>query len=83
MRLQFSLTNSNLNSVISSTDEIATLLHIWGDVGVGKTTLCYSAALSKLAQGKKVIYINTKSFFKLERFTQLKQYYPAYQKIAF
>ena len=83
MQLQFSLTNSNINSVISTTDETATLIHIWGDVGVGKTTLCYSATLSKLAQGKKVIYISTKSFFKHERFTKLKQYYSDFDEYNF
>jgi RecA/RadA recombinase len=81
--MQFSLTNISLNSFISSTDEIANIIHIWGDVGVGKTTLCYSAALSKLVLGKKVIYINTKSYFKEKRFKQIMKFYPAFDLYNF
>lgn len=81
--MQFSLTNVALNSFISPSDALSTIIHIWGDVGVGKTTLCYSAALSKLTQNKKVIYISTKSFFKEERFKQMMQHYPAFDQYNF
>ena len=83
MWMQFSLTNKKLNSLVSSADELASIIHIWGDIGVGKTTLCYAASLSKLAQGKKVIYISTKAYFKESRFTEISSHYPSYDKYNF
>jgi DNA repair protein RadB len=76
--MQLSLTNQKLNSLISSKDESTSVIHIWGDVGVGKSTLCYSAALAILAQEKKVIYISTKSYFKENRFHQISKNYPPF-----
>ena len=81
--MQFSLTNQKLNSLVSSTDELASIIHIWGDIGVGKSTLCYSAALSTLAQEKKVIYISTKSHFKTARFQQISNNYPQFNEYNF
>jgi hypothetical protein len=82
--MQFSLSNGNLNSLISHSEENKGIIHIWGtDIGIGKSTLCYAAALSKLSAGKKVIFINTKSFFNYKRFQQLKKYYPSYDKYNF
>jgi len=81
--MQFSLTNQGLNSMISTSDETASIIHIWGDIGVGKTTMCYSCALSKLAQGKKVVYVNTKSPFNSNRFKQIMQNYPPFDEYNF
>ena len=83
MCLQFSLSNKQINSLISQTDELASIIHIWGDIGVGKTTLCYAAALSILAEGKKVIYVNAKSKFKDERFMEMAKYYPEFDHYNF
>jgi len=83
MWMQFSLTNQKLNSLISSTDETSSIIHIWGDVGVGKSTLCYGAALSTLAQEKKVIFISTKSHFKSTRFQQISKKYPQIDEYNF
>jgi RecA/RadA recombinase len=81
--MKFSLTNLALNSLISSKDELASIIHIWGESGAGKTTLCFSASLSKLAQNKKVIYISTKSVFKSTRFSQLVSYYSPFDEYNF
>jgi RecA/RadA recombinase len=68
---------------VSSTDELASIIHIWGDVGTGKTTLCYAAALSTLVQKKKVIYISTKPKFKDGRFEEMMQNYPEFDEYNF
>jgi DNA repair protein RadB len=73
--MNFSPEINKLNQLISTTDEKTGIISIWGDVGVGKTTLCFGATLQTLSHDKKVIYINTKSFFKSERFIQMKNYY--------
>ena len=76
--LEFSLKNSNLNSAISLEDEKKSIISIWGDIGVGKTTLCFAATLSALSKQKKIIYINTKSYFKEDRFNQIMGFYPKF-----
>lgn len=81
--MQLSLTNQKLNSFISSKDATASVIHIWGDVGVGKSTLCYSATLSFLTQEKKVIYISTKSHFKDARFRQISKNYAPFDEYNF
>ncbi len=82
--MQFSVSNSILNSWISSSEETASIIHIWGDdIGVGKSTLCYVAALEKLAKGQKVVFISTKSYFNTQRFQQLKQNYQPFDPYNF
>jgi len=73
--VEFSLNNNNLNEIITPLDEKEGIISIWGDVGIGKTTLCFSVTLSALSKQEKVIYINTKSYFKEERFNQIMGYY--------
>lgn len=74
--MKFSLKNNEINSLITEEYDKTGIILIWGDTGVGKTTLCLTATLSMLSTGKKVLYINTKSFFKQERFDQMKKFYP-------
>ncbi len=81
--MDFSISNTSLNELFSKEIEEEGIISIWGDVGVGKSTLCFSAALSTLSKNKKVIYISTKSFFKLERFNQMKNYYPDFDIFNF
>ncbi|MHA1728442.1 MAG: hypothetical protein ACTSWY_06885 [Promethearchaeota archaeon] len=81
--MEFSPTNKEINRLIIEDDDTRGIISIWGGVGSGKTTMCFGAALSHLSQGKKVIYINTKSFFKLERFNQMKIAYPEFDIFNF
>jgi len=81
--MNFSPQIHELNNLISTTDEQTGIISIWGDVGVGKTTLCFGATLKTLSDDKKVIYINTKSFFKSERFLQVKKFYPDFNNSNF
>ncbi|TFG19769.1 MAG: hypothetical protein EU530_05160 [Promethearchaeota archaeon] len=83
MWMKFSLTNQKLNSLVPSTEESASVIHIWGDVGVGKSTLCYGATLSTLAQEKRVIFISTKSHFKTARFKQMSKNYTQFNEYNF
>jgi hypothetical protein len=76
--MEFSLSSSELNELINEEDERAGIICIWGDSGIGKTTLCFNAALSVLSKGKKVIYLNTKPEFKTERLQQIKEFYPKF-----
>ncbi len=47
------------------------LTAIYGEAGSGKTTLCFLAAINKLIENKKVIYMDAESNFSAERFMQL------------
>lgn len=81
--MQISSINSQLNDIINENEENKGIISVWGDVGVGKTTLCLTFALSKLAMGKKVIYIYTKPEFNKERFFQLKSAYKNFDLFNF
>lgn len=48
------------------------ILDIWGDIGVGKTTLALQIALNFSQQNEKVIFIYTKDEFPSLRFENLK-----------
>ena len=76
--MEFSLSNTELNSLINTEDERAGIVCVWGDTGIGKTTMCFSAALSVLSKGKKVIYLNSKPEFKTERFHEMMAFYPEF-----
>lgn len=81
--MQISSINSELNEIINESDERKGIISVWGDVGVGKTTLCLTVSLSKLAMGKKVIYIYTKPEFNNERFSQLKSAFKEFDLFNF
>lgn len=82
--MQFSLTNPKLNSLVTPSEETESIIHVWSnDIGVGISTFFFAASLSKLSQGKKVIYISTKSLFKTERFQQLMQFYTPFDPYNF
>ena len=80
--MKFSPLDGAINNLISTNEEKQFTISIWGDIGTGKTTLCYGASLSILIN-KKVIYINTKPFFKKQRFDQLKAFYPKFDIFNF
>ena len=80
--MRFSPQDTEINRLISQEEDGKGIITIWGDAGTGKTTMCFGASLSVLPE-KKVIYINTKPYFKLERFYQMKEYFPKYNKFNF
>lgn len=65
--MRFTPTNTPINDFISEKDTLSGIISIWGDVGVGKTTFCFAAALNVLNYGKKVIYISTARKFEFAR----------------
>ncbi|MBN2157310.1 MAG: hypothetical protein JW776_14790 [Candidatus Lokiarchaeota archaeon] len=78
------MTNPKLNSLVTPSEETESIIHVWSnDIGVGISTFFFAASLSKLSQGKKVIYISTKSLFKTERFQQLMQFYTPFDPYNF
>jgi len=73
--LEFSCVNPKLNSIITDTDEKEGIICIWGDIGVGKSTLAFTVSLFKLTQDQKVFYYNTRPEFKINRFYQLMSHF--------
>ncbi|MHA1821268.1 MAG: ATPase domain-containing protein [Promethearchaeota archaeon] len=80
--MEFSLNNNELNNLITDDEEKKGLIMIWGDIGTGKTTLCILGLLSKLAQNKKVVFIDTKPYSFKSRFNELKRIYEAERNIS-
>ncbi|MHA1341250.1 MAG: hypothetical protein ACTSRZ_14715 [Promethearchaeota archaeon] len=70
--MEFSCINTHLNNLIPESDEKKGIISVWGDIGIGKSTLAFIASLAKLARNQKVIYFNTRPEFKIIRFNQLK-----------
>ncbi|MFW9897042.1 MAG: AAA family ATPase [Candidatus Thorarchaeota archaeon] len=56
--MQFPLTE--INEILNSTDSDAGIISLWGDYGVGKTTLSLQIAKIHALKAKKVLYIYTK-----------------------
>lgn len=60
-----------LTDVLISKLQNDTITTIYGPPGVGKSTLCFLAAISCVKNGKKVIYVDTEGGFCVERIQQL------------
>ncbi len=48
-----------------------TITTIYGPAGVGKTTVCFQYSSAAVAQGKKVIFVDTEGGFSVERLKQI------------
>jgi len=64
--------NSFLTQLFKNIDFSEGILSIWGDIGVGKTTLALQIALNFSQQNEKVIFIYTKDEFPSLKFENLK-----------
>ncbi len=64
-------TNTPLDKLLEGGIESDAITNIYGPPGSGKTNIVLSTALSCIASGKKVVYIDTEGSFSFDRFEQM------------
>jgi len=62
---------SELSEILKNIPLFKGIISIWGDFGVGKTTLCLQTAINNVRHENKIIYIYSKSNFPAEKIIKL------------
>jgi RecA/RadA recombinase len=62
---------SDLNALLKTIPSFKGIISIWGDFGVGKTTLALQTALNSVGHENKIIYIYSKPNFPAEKMLKM------------